>query len=128
MHERLCQVKMLDIIFFIYYYLQGLLIRRIMDHIVELGILYDFYGELLTDHQKEVYEELVYNNLSISEIAENYNISRQAASDLIKRCNKILLEYEDKLKLVKKFNSIKSKIEATDKLSIEEKSEILKEL
>lgn len=99
-----------------------------MENIVKLGMLYDFYGELLTPHQKEVYEDLVYNDLSVSEIAQSYGISRQGAHDLIKRCNNILSEYEEKLRLVEKFLRIKNKIESLDTLSDAEKEEILKEL
>lgn len=99
-----------------------------MEKIVKQGLLYDFYGELLTDHQKSVYEDLVYNDYTVSEIAAEYNISRQAASDLIKRINKILEAYEDKLKLVEKFSNIKSIILSLEKLSLEEKELILKEL
>ena len=65
-----------------------------MDKIVEQGLLYDFYGELLTDHQKQVYEDAVYHDMSLSEIAEEQGISRQGVHDLIKRCNKILADYE----------------------------------
>ncbi|MCQ2081119.1 MAG: DNA-binding protein [Lachnospiraceae bacterium] len=99
-----------------------------MERIVKLGLLYDFYGELLTDHQKKVYEDYVYNDYSISEIAEEYEISRQGASDLIKRINKILEGYETKLKLVDRFDSIKSKIEAIESISDEDKELLLKEL
>ena len=67
-----------------------------MEDIIKFGQLYDFYGELLTEHQKEVYEDLVYNDLSISEIAESYGISRQGAHDLVKRINNILCNYESK--------------------------------
>lgn len=99
-----------------------------MEEIVKLGMLYDFYGELLTDHQKEIYEDLVYNDYSISEIAEGYGISRQAAHDLIKRCNKLLENYEQKLKLVQKFENIKMSILSNEKLSEAEKTKILGEL
>lgn len=99
-----------------------------MEEIVKLGMLYDFYGELLTEHQKEVYEDLVYNDYSISEIAESYGISRQAAHDLIKRCNKLLENYEQKLNLVEKFENIKMSILNNPNLSDDEKSEILGEL
>jgi len=88
-----------------------------VDRIIERGILYDFYGELLTDHQKEVYEGLVYNDMSLGEIAGEYNISRQAAHDLIKRCDKILENYENRLHLIKKFESIKSGIEKINSIS-----------
>ena len=71
-----------------------------MEKIVEQGLLYDFYGELLTDHQRNVYEDVVFNDLSPSEIAKEQGISRQGVHDLIRRCNKILEEYEAKLHLV----------------------------
>ena len=61
-----------------------------MEKIVEQGLLYDFYGELLTDHQRNVYEDVVFNDLSPSEIAKEQGISRQGVHDLIRRCNKIL--------------------------------------
>lgn len=99
-----------------------------MEKIVKQGLLYDIYGELLTEHQKKVYEDVVYNDFSISEIAESYGISRQAASDLIKRINHILEEYEAKLMLVDKFTRIKSMINSLDKLTDQEKSDLIKEL
>lgn len=98
-----------------------------MEKIVKLGLLYDFYGELLTKHQQEVYEDFVYNDLSVSEIADAYSISRQASSDLIKRINSILNNYEDKLKLCEKFENVKAKINAIEELSDWQKEEILKE-
>lgn len=81
-----------------------------MEKIVEQGLLYDFYGELLTDHQKKIYEDAVFADMSLSEIAEEYGISRQGVHDLIKRCNNILQDYENKLHLVSKFMKIKEKI------------------
>ena len=78
-----------------------------MEKIVEQGLLYDFYGELLTGHQQEIYESVVYENLSLGEIAEAKGISRQAVHDIVKRCDKILLGYEEKLKLVERlFGSV----------------------
>ncbi len=82
-----------------------------MEKIVEQGLLYDFYGELLTDHQKQVYEDAVYNDMSLSEIAEELGISRQGVHDLLKRCNKLLADYESKLHLVEKFQKARIKIE-----------------
>ena len=63
-----------------------------MEKIFEQGILYDFYGELLTEHQQKIYEAAVYNDLSLGEIAEEQGISRQGVHDLIKRCDRILDE------------------------------------
>lgn len=48
-----------------------------MEKIVEQGMLYDFYGELLTEHQRKIYEDVVLNDMSLSEIAEEQGISRQ---------------------------------------------------
>ena len=79
-----------------------------MEKIVEQGMLYDFYGELLTEHQRKIYEDVVLNDMSLSEIAEEQGISRQGVHDLVKRCDKILSGYEEKLKLVEKFNQTKS--------------------
>ncbi len=81
-----------------------------MEKIVIQTLLYDFYGELLTEHQRSVYEDAVYNDMSLSEIAEVYGISRQGVHDLIKRCDKILAGYEEKLHLVEKFTGAKDKI------------------
>lgn len=81
-----------------------------MEKIVAQGILYDFYGELLTEHQKHIYEEVVFNDLSLSEIAKEQGISRQGVHDLIKRCDKILAGYEEKLQLIHKFNQTKEMV------------------
>lgn len=77
---------------------------------VELSILYDFYGELLTDNNKEVFEEYVFNDLSLAEIAEQKGITRQGVHDIIKRTSKKLREYEDSLHLVDKFKTIEKKV------------------
>ena len=93
-----------------------------MEKIVEQGLLYDFYGELLTKHQQEIYESVVYENLSLGEIAEAQGVSRQAVHDIVKRCDKTLLGYEEKLKLVARFESIKEKISQIDQLSAQYES------
>ncbi len=74
-----------------------------MEKIVWQGLLYDFYGELLTEHQRQVYEDMVVNDLSFAEIAQDQGISRQGVHDLIRRCDRILEKYEEKLRLVEKF-------------------------
>lgn len=81
-----------------------------MEKIFEQALLYDFYGELLTPHQRNLYEDAVYNDMSLGEIAQEYGISRQGVHDLIRRCDKILQEYEDKLHLVGKFTQAKEKV------------------
>ena len=88
-----------------------------MEKIVEQGILYDFYGELLTEHQRRLYEDTVYNDLSLREIADENGISRQGVHNLLRRCDKILEGYEEKLQLVEKFIRIKKKAEEMEELS-----------
>lgn len=83
---------------------------------INQGILYDFYGKLLTEHQQRIYEDVVFNDFSLSEIAENEGISRQGVSDLIKRCNKSLVSYEEKLGLIKKFDETKSYVKEIQRI------------
>ena len=82
-----------------------------MEKHVRDSLMFDFYGELLTEHQRNVMESFINDDMSYSEIAENLEISRQAVYDLIKRINKQLNSYEDKLHLVEKF------IQARDKMA-----------
>ena len=81
-----------------------------MEKIYEQTMLYDFYGELLTDHQRSIYEDVVYNDMSLGEIAEERGISRQGVHDLIRRCDRILQEYESKLHLVERFARAKETV------------------
>ena len=74
-----------------------------MEDKIKLGYLYDFYGELLTEHQRSVYEMSVFEDLSLSEIADTLVISRQGVHDMLKRCDHLLEDYENKLHLVEKF-------------------------
>lgn len=87
-----------------------------MDDILKQTYLYDFYGELLTEHQKEIYEQVVLEDYSLSEVAKELGKSRQSVHDLIKRCNKTLEDYEAKLHLVEKFMSVKSKVQEINNL------------
>ena len=73
-----------------------------MEKIVRQGMLYDLYVELLTEHQREIFGDLVNNDMSLSEIAESYGISRQGVHDVIRRCDKQLEAYESKLHLLEK--------------------------
>ncbi len=68
--------------------------------------LYDFYGELLNEHQRRVYEDFHFNDLSLGEIAEQAGISRQGVADMVRRSDRKLAGYEDKLHLVEKFLAI----------------------
>lgn len=82
-----------------------------MERIVRQTMLYDFYGELLTEHQRKAYEEVVMNDLSYAELARLEGISRQGAYDMIRRCDKQLEEYEAKLRLVERFLVIKDRLQ-----------------
>ena len=115
------QVKMLDSVIFLLYSSKG----DCMERIVEQGLLYDFYGELLTEHQKKIYEDVVYNDLSLSEIAQENGISRQGVHDMVRRCNHMLTEYENKLHLVERFLKIRSGVDEMKHLS--ENTELTKE-
>ncbi len=88
-----------------------------MEKIVEHGLLYDFYGELLTEHQRRIYEDAVYRDMSVTEIADLQGISRQGVHDLLKRCDRILTQYEERLGLVKKFGRIREKVRRIDALA-----------
>lgn len=68
----------------------------------EIISLYDIYGSLLTDKQRDYFESYYFDDLSISEIASNFEVSRNAVFDQIKRVNLILIEYEEKLRIVHK--------------------------
>jgi hypothetical protein len=81
-----------------------------MDEILKQTLLYDFYGELLTEHQKQVYEDVVLNDYSLSEIADELGISRQGVHDMVKRCNKLLTGYEEKLHLVERFVNLREEV------------------
>ena len=80
------------------------------------GYLYDFYGELLNVHQRSIFEDFVINDLSLSEIAAEQGISRQAVHDVIRRSTKTLEGYEAKLHLIEKFVAIRHKVEQIDTL------------
>lgn len=88
-----------------------------MEEFLQQTLLYDFYGELLTEHQRKVYEEVVLNDLSYSEAAEMFGVSRQGVHELVKRCNKILSEYESKLHLVERFVQIRETVKQIQKMA-----------
>ncbi|RMC48987.1 YlxM family DNA-binding protein [Lactobacillus sp. ESL0228] len=71
-----------------------------------IGDLYAYYGKLLTKNQQNYFEDYYYNDLSLSEIADNHQVSRQAVYDNLRRCRKLLQNYEDKLQMQKDYHDI----------------------
>lgn len=81
-----------------------------LKEVVKLSMLYDFYGELLNDNAKTVFEGYVLNDMTLAEISEETGISRQGVHDTMKRTVDKLNNFEEKLHLVEKFNSIKEDV------------------
>ena len=71
-----------------------------------MALLYDFYGDMLTDRQKEFYDLYYNEDLSLAEIAENYGITRQGVRDVIVRAEAILTELEDKTGIIRRFHKM----------------------
>lgn len=75
-----------------------------------MAMLYDFYGDLLTDRQKEFYDLYYNEDLSLAEIAENYGITRQGVRDVIVRAEAYLTEIEDKTGLIRRFHTMQGQL------------------
>lgn len=76
-----------------------------------MAMLFDFYGDVLTDRQKEFYDLYYNEDLSLGEIAENYGITRQGVRDVIVRAEAVLTELEDKTGLIKWFHATRRQLE-----------------
>lgn len=87
-----------------------------IQEIVRLSYLYDFYGPLLKERHREIFEAYVLDDLSLSEIAGEYEITRQGVYDIVKRCSKKLEEYEEKLKLFERFQQAKERLGQVEEL------------
>ncbi len=74
-----------------------------MNKILELSLLYDFYGSLLTERQQQIFEFINQHDLSLAEASEELSISRQGVRSIYKATISTLEKYEEKLKLVEKF-------------------------
>ncbi len=104
-----------------------------MDRIYRETLLFDFYGELLTEHQRNIYEEVVFEDCSLGEVAERHKVSRQSVHDIVRRSRKTLEGYEEKLGLVEKFLHFKERINTIKTLTDDERirklaDEMLEEL
>ena len=94
-----------------------------LDEIVELSYLYDFYGNLLKEKHRIIFEDYVLNNLSLAEIASEHEITRQGVYDVVRRCRLRLKEYEEKLQLVQKFQQTKDRLQEIEKIADEHADE-----
>lgn len=79
-------------------------------HILEMSLLYDFYGALLKEHKRQIFEDYILNDYSLREIALEQGMSRQGVHDIVKRCSKELEYYEERLHLVEKFQKTKENV------------------
>ena len=77
-----------------------------------MTMLYDFYGDLLTERQKEFYDLYYNEDLSLAEIAENYDISRQGVRDVIVRAEAAMTEIEDKTHLIRRFHQMRQQFQS----------------
>ncbi|WP_031515341.1 YlxM family DNA-binding protein [Desulfofalx alkaliphila] len=87
-----------------------------MEKVIWITLLFDFYGQLLTERQQRFVELYYGQDFSLGEIAEEYGVTRQAVHDTLKRAEKTLTGYEEKLQLVKKFMDERKKISDALKL------------
>lgn len=96
-----------------------------MDEIYEKTLLFDFYGELLTQRQRDIFREVVFEDCSLGEVAWAHGISRQGVHDMLRRTKKALDGYEEKLGLVGKFLYIRERAERIRETAEDEKTCVL---
>lgn len=87
-----------------------------------MTMLFDFYGELLTERQREFFDLYYNEDLSLSEIAENSGISRQGVRDVIVRAESAMQEIEDKTGLIRRFLQMQEHIAAIEEAAGELKT------
>ena len=76
---------------------------------LNISLLLDFYGDILSERQKEILDFYYNDDLSLAEIAENYDISRQGVRSVLKKGETILIDMEEKLHLAERFSSVQEK-------------------
>ena len=95
---------------------------RLKNQTYRMTMLFDFYGEILTERQKEFFDLYYNEDLSLAEIAENYDISRQGVRDVIVRAEAAMQEIEDKTGLIRRFMQMQDKIAAIENAAQEIKT------
>ena len=107
---------------------------RLMEKRVELNLLLDFYGALLTEHRREILRLYVEEDMTLQEIAEEMGISRQGVHDSINKARAQLEEYEGKLGLLDRFRRLKAEVARcseelqTARAALERAERIIKEI
>ena len=96
-----------------------------IEKMVEIGLLFEQYKELLTDKQREIVSLYYEEDYSLGEISENLNVSRQGVYDTLKRSEKILRDYEDKLKLVSKLQEQEEFVKLVENKIVDIKQDLL---
>ena len=96
-----------------------------IEKMVEIGLMFEQYKELLTEKQKEIVSLYYEEDYSLGEISENLNVSRQGVYDTLKRSEKILRDYEDKLKLVSKLQEQEEFIKLVENKIVDIKQDLL---
>ena len=81
-----------------------------MERFVHQTMLFDFYGMLLTDHQRAVYEDVVCNDIGCSEVADREGVSRQSIHELVRKCDRAMEGYEEKLHLVERYLTVREQL------------------
>lgn len=92
-------------------YIGGIFVKN---QTYRMTMLFDFYGEILTDRQKEFFDLYYNEDLSLAEIAENYGISRQGVRDVIVRAEAAMTELEDKTGLIRRFMQMQKKVQGIE--------------
>lgn len=76
-----------------------------------LSVYYEYYGALLPEKQRLIFEDYIANDMSLSEISKEYGLSRQGVYDAVRRCGAKLYEYEEKLRLAERFHGLEEQAE-----------------
>ena len=100
---------------------KGSILLQVMEEKVHDGLLFDFYGELLTEKQQQIYRDYAFEDLSLSEMADEFSMSRQGISEMIHRVTKLLRGYEEKLGLLSEYQRIQplaKEIAASDDIDV----------